>query len=570
GVAVGMTGGVAYGVAVGVAFGVAVGVAGGVAFIFSFSGIHFYFFEAVSQWLLASLQYTLRLPTLQLAPVRYYDLSYLLHPFLTQHIIHNIPIAPELVKTTLEACDRSPGQKRVRAKVLPYLQAHEMAEQIKAERYHRTAELTGQWLPGREKAPDLLLLLADTARFLQAADKALSPYHSGNHLDKAHDSLSRCRNRCTAEDSRLAEALLASLATWQEKIDQLRTQADAEASSVLPNPFRAGDPLLPDQGMEVFRGREESIRRIEHLLNQDRASIAVLAPRRCGKTSLLNMLPLMLPDTLCVFFDLQDNVVSSPERFFQRLNQCAHEAARKQGCTDFPILGQGPCFDEAIEWFDSLESFGQEHGFRILLCIDEFERLESLFPGKRTELIRLMSLFRATIQHRRFLRLLISGVAPFDELDDIWSDHFINVREIRLTHLDQASSLALIRQPIPDFPDDAIPESVAQQIFTITNGQPFLVQLFSQLLVTRLNDQERSQATLEDLVPVEEELLEQANTYFMNMSQVPSEYKDLLKRLMNSETVELRRRERRYLRYHGLVDTEDRLAIPLLATWLLE
>ncbi|MCI5126293.1 MAG: hypothetical protein D3925_17915 [Candidatus Electrothrix sp. AR5] len=270
------------------------------------------------------------------------------------------------------------------------------------------------------------------------------------------------------------------------------------------------------------------------------------------------------------FFDLQDNAVSSPERFFQRLSQRAQEAARKNGCPAFPALSAGPCFDAATDWFDSLESFGKEQNRRILFCIDEFERLESLFPGEPKDLIRLMSLFRATIQHRRFLRLLVSGVAPFDELDTIWSDHFINVREIRLNHLDEASSVKLLRKPIPDFPNDAIPDPVAQQIFTRTNGQPFLVQLFGQLLVTRLNDQERSQAVLDDLVPVEEEVLEQANTYFLNMSQVPMEYRSVLDALAGDGNVELCRRERRYLRYHGLLDTEDRLAIPLLADWLRE
>jgi predicted AAA+ superfamily ATPase len=39
------------------------------------------------------------------------------------------------------------------------------------------------------------------------------------------------------------------------------------------------------------------------------AALALIGPRRCGKTSLLNMLPLKLPDALVVFFDTQNNPI---------------------------------------------------------------------------------------------------------------------------------------------------------------------------------------------------------------------------------------------------------------------
>ncbi|MCI5124755.1 MAG: hypothetical protein D3925_09830, partial [Candidatus Electrothrix sp. AR5] len=166
-------------------YGMPGGVGALLLFSFCFFGIHCYPFEVICQGLLVILQYVFHIPTLHFVPIHFYDLSYLPHPFLTQHIIHNIPIAPEVVKTTLDACGRSPGQKKVRAKVLPFLQAHELAEYIKTGGFQRAADLTGEWLPGRENAPKLLLALADTARFLQAADKALSPYHRTGHLNKA-------------------------------------------------------------------------------------------------------------------------------------------------------------------------------------------------------------------------------------------------------------------------------------------------------------------------------------------------------------------------------------------------
>jgi hypothetical protein len=46
--------------------------------------------------------------------------------------------------------------------------------------------------------------------------------------------------------------------------------------------------------------------------------------------------------------------------------------------------------------------------------------LKELFSGDRLVLLQLVGLFRTTIQHRHRLRLLISGAAPFDELDKMW------------------------------------------------------------------------------------------------------------------------------------------------------
>ncbi len=43
------------------------------------------------------------------------------------------------------------------------------------------------------------------------------------------------------------------------------------------------------------------------------ASIALLAPRRCGKTSVHKMLPALLPDAVRIFFDLQEHPVDTPE-----------------------------------------------------------------------------------------------------------------------------------------------------------------------------------------------------------------------------------------------------------------
>ena len=51
---------------------------------------------------------------------------------------------------------------------------------------------------------------------------------------------------------------------------------------------------------------------------------------------------------------------------------------------------------------------------------------------------RLLGLLRATIQHRRRLRVLIAGAAQVDELDPMWADHLVNLRTLAIGPLTRA------------------------------------------------------------------------------------------------------------------------------------
>src|ERR1035438_2836594 len=78
----------------------------------------------------------------------------------------------------------------------------------------------------------------------------------------------------------------------------LRVEAEKNATGRILNPFRVFEPLSAEAGPELFRGREHAVHEIEDALaDADNAvSLQLLAPRRAGKTSLLKMLPGMLPD----------------------------------------------------------------------------------------------------------------------------------------------------------------------------------------------------------------------------------------------------------------------------------
>ena len=65
---------------------------------------------------------------------------------------------------------------------------------------------------------------------------------------------------------------------------------------------------------------------LQSLLTHPGVALAVLGPRRSGKSSLLRMLPVLVPSDVFVYVDLQSNTVDSPPAFYQALDKRLAEA----------------------------------------------------------------------------------------------------------------------------------------------------------------------------------------------------------------------------------------------------
>ena len=522
GVAVGLAVGVAVGAVYGLAVGAAYGVAAGVAFVAGYLRFPIYAIELPWQILAFAIQRRTGSITLAQTPVLHDELSYVPLPTLARHILDTAPRDQALAQRALDARAIAPGQRRAGRRALALLRARELDDLAERRAFQSLRDLRGDWLP----------------------------------------------------DPASADGTFAALAPWRRLVERLTKEGQAEADRELPNPFRPGDPLDLEFGREVFRGREPQVAEIESILGDPArgASMALIGARRCGKTSLLKMLPLKLPDAQVVFFDVQAHPVDSPATLVAALVRVAQEQARRDRRLVLPDLPAGAPLEALAGWlerFDGLTAIG-----RILLCFDEFERWEALFPGDRRALLQFLGLIRATIQHRRRVRILVSGAARFDELDGLWSDHFVNLRTITIGHLDQAAALGLLTRPSPGFPADALPESVAQAVWGRTLGQPYLTQLFGQLIVERLNDAGRRQAEVADCAAVEPQVLDRAASAYLSqlVQAAPAPALRVLETLARGEAVDfeaLDRPTRRYLRRRGLVTEAGGLGIPVLGAFLM-
>lgn len=426
-------------------------------------------------------------------------------------------------------------------------------------------------MPGRSNENDeTLRRISEIGRYLHAYQLAISPHHQLQHLTKAAHQLQGIHNYFLSRASDWSRTAATGLKHWQDWVATEQQSIQQQAKRVIVNPFCYGNPLTPELGCEVFRGRTAIAQQIEQLLadQQQSLSIALLAPRRCGKSSILKMLPVMLPGAIFVFYDLQDNPVDSIEGFFRSLVKRAQTQAYQDRGIKLPDLAPGTPFESGQLWLEQTDQYLQQP---LLICIDEFERLPALFPGTQQQLLQLMGLFRATIQHRRHVRLLVSGAAPFDELEHLWDDHFINVQEIRFAHLDYRSSIELLRKPIDAFPASAIPETVAKAIFERTQGQPFLLQAFAGITIEHLNQAQLTVATLSMLDAIEEAVMIRCTTYFRDIYfKAPEPARQVLYALSHHQSCDIDRNSERWLRRRHLITEQQQLNIPVFGRWVRE
>ena len=187
-----------------------------------------------------------------------------------------------------------------------------------------------------------------------------------------------------------------------------------------------------------------------------------------------------------------------------------------------------------------------------------------------------MGLLRATIQHRRRVRLLVAGNATFEELGPLWNDTFISARELRLRPLDRDVAIGLLRQPIPvseGFPEDAVPQEVAEAIVDRTGGQPYLTQLYGFWLVEELNKTKRRHVELKDVETVDQIVFEQAGPFFrdsLNPRGATFAVKPVIEQIIAGQTPEITPAQSRFLLRRGLIAADGMLAFPILARWFNE
>lgn len=138
-------------------------------------------------------------------------------------------------------------------------------------------------------------------------------------------------------------------------------------------------------------------------------------------------------------------------------------------------------------WLDQVET-ALGDGW-LLLCLDEFEKLEAGIAAGRFDL-RLLDMLRNIVQHRQRIAVLLAGSHNLDELPPYWASALINTFTLPISFLDESDARDLSEQPVADFPPIYTAAAV-DRIVQITHCQPYLAQLLCGLLVQSMNSARR-------------------------------------------------------------------------------
>ncbi|WP_445632429.1 AAA family ATPase [Nostoc sp. DSM 114161] len=442
-------------------------------------------------------------------------------PSLDKHLLLVIENNPVEGKAALEYLSTSPQRWAAQAAQIELdarsLQGCADVEAIrKAHRSLVIDELRSEISP-------LLQIFSRISEDVDAAINQASAYNQRLLLRDIADKLNLQLQNFTRSSDKYTVRFRPIIKSWREiitnyidelaKITELRQEIDS--------PYIIGVPLTREQ--EIFTGRDDIGLRIEQLLlDHRRPPLLLYGQRRMGKTSLLNNIGKLLPNSIIpLFVDLQGAPSSASDHagFVYNLARDIQKSAKKQGVT-LPSLARevlkSDPFTYFYEWLDKVEqALGQNTA---LLALDEFEVLDNAIAKGRFDEQDVLGMLRHLIQHRPRFKVLLAGSHTIEEYQR-WASYLINVQVVHISYLKEAEARQLIERPVKDFTLRYEPNAV-ERVLQLTRCHPFLVQLLCAEIIVLKNEQDpsiRRLATLADVGAAIPEALQSGSFFFADI-----------------------------------------------------
>lgn len=371
-----------------------------------------------------------------------------------------------------------------------------------------------------------LVRLGEVAAEVATYETATSRVNQQAALLRATDALNELDKHIAAEVVPPEETILQRIIRqWRGLVSQEGGSLGRVENSVrIISPYVAGNPV----DNNLFVGREDILRELEETWDRpgQSASVVLYGHRRMGKSSILRNLSTRFDEkTAIVDFNMQrvgpventgellwKQVREIHRAFCQRIDSSLLEPDREEFLQD-PYLA----FDDYLWQLDQMRD-----GNRLIFTIDEFEGIEALIEQGRID-AKLLEKWRATFQTYPWFIIAFAGLHNLEEMRrDYWNPIYAGVKAIKVSFLKLNAAQKLITEPTPDFAIDYSSDAV-EEILKLTNGQPYLVQLICDNLVSRFNRQtfyeniERDRRfTLEDVHAIidSDEFYQDGSAYF--------------------------------------------------------
>ncbi|HAW50613.1 TPA: hypothetical protein DCX16_06665 [bacterium] len=266
----------------------------------------------------------------------------------------------------------------------------------------------------------------------------------------------------------------------------------------------------------LFVGRGELIWELETQIKSSihKPSILLEGQRRVGKSSILKSLPALMPSNILpIFLDMQDPIfLSGIGPFFDQIIfeiEKNLKVGLKKTKKDFPYHYFG-------QWLDTLEDYLNRGKKLVLLCFDEYEKIDDKIASKEGGFsVDVLDTMRHIIQHHPSIFILFSGVSDISEMRVNWYSYLINTKTFKVEYLKPEDAWALITNPIPNFPVN-YEKTVVDEIIKWTACQPYLLQVLCYEAVNLVNKYQIDTVEGHILNEVIENSMITAQNYFEN------------------------------------------------------
>lgn len=319
---------------------------------------------------------------------------------------------------------------------------------------------------------------------VQVVQRSVSRSARALALNRALGELTDILNNANTLPQAERSLILGIAQTWQEALLQVAGEVgEISITKPVTNPYVVGDPVEGN----LFVGREDVLRQLEELwvMGHQLQSVVLYGHRRMGKTSiLLNAANCSGSGVKVAYVNLLC-LGDSPQGAGEVLMAISDAISDAVDCTppsDTDLLNLPyRTFERYLKQVEAHLSGG------LIVALDEFEKIEELIEAEKIPK-DFMGYLRGLVQMSSKVAFAFAGLHTLEEMTaDYFQPFFASVIPIHVGFLQPGATRQILANPDEEFPLDYTPEAL-DQIYALTAGQPYLVQLVGFQLVRRYND----------------------------------------------------------------------------------
>lgn len=283
----------------------------------------------------------------------------------------------------------------------------------------------------------------------------------------------------------------------------------------IPTPYHSGTPTSDEK---MFYGRDEDRKLLAQLLSSSVTNanrvVMLIGQRRSGKTSLMLQLGRRLTPHIPVFLDVQSLSLSKDtDSLLMHMAIKIHDTLEERS-VDLPRIDEQGFVEDSRNALDCyLELIMQKlDGVRLILLIDEFENFDQMIRQKKLN-PNFLEYLRSLMQHRLGMNFLLAGTPHLLENTRSSRSVLFNLAQThKLSRLQREEAESLIVEPVRKY---LIYDALAlERIHNLTGDQPYLIHLFSEILILHCNQNRKGYVTSNDVNAVLETVLERNQNNF--------------------------------------------------------